>query len=92
MFGIPIRDEGPDHVYFVTMNRSGTLQISCLLYRVLALVDNFLFEESLFLDESDKSNVKSLNGRTHIVTSYLLRLFSNHESVFKCVAINTQQK
>ena len=74
------------------MDRSGTFQISCHLYRVLALVDNFLFEESLFLDESDKSNVKSSNGRTHIVTSYLLILSSNYESAYTRVEINMQQK
>ena len=61
-------------LYFVTVDRSGTFQISRHLYRGLALADNFLFEESFLLDESDQLNLKSLNGRTHFVTSYLFRL------------------
>ena len=77
---------------FVMVDRSGTFQISYHLYRGLALEDNVLFEESFFLDESDQSNVTYLNVQTHVVTLYLLRLSSNHESFCKRVAITMQKR
>ena len=83
---------GTAELYLVMVDRSGKFQASRHLYRGLALTDCWQFEEPLFLEASDRPNVFSLNGRTSIVTSYLLSLSSNHESAYKRVAITMQQK
>ena len=79
-------------LYFMTVDRSGTFQISRNVYQGLALADNFLFKELFLLDESDQSNVRYLNVQTHVVTLYLLRFSSNQESVCKRVTTTMQQK
>ena len=45
-------------LYFVTVDRRSTFHVNRHFYRGLALEDNFLFEDSFFLDESDQSKCK----------------------------------
>lgn len=83
-------------LYLVVVDRSGTFQEKShrLLYEGWDVTDHLEFKESLFLgnDDQSKESVKTLNGRTHVATSYLLSLSVRPESCDKRVMIMMQGK